>query len=150
LNGSNYLLLELPLLNWPPYIGERTWPELLEDKELRDILPFLRPVIAHPERYAEVVRQPRRLKELRENGYLFQVNLESITGVAGKQRHKLVKKMAKEGLIDLVGTDGHSSEGLAGFLPGFRKKAEKLLGKRAGKVLEENPALVLENKVIEI
>ncbi len=149
LGDSNYLLLELPVINWPPYVGERSWPDLLEDKEMRDVLPFLRPVIAHPERYLAVQRSPRILKGLRQSGHLFQANLESITGLAGKQTFKVIKKMAKEGLIDLVGTDGHSSAGLSELLPGFRKKAEKLLGKRAGKVLYENPVLVLENKVIE-
>lgn len=150
LSGSNYLLLELPVLNWPPYVTERSWPDHLEEKEMRKVLPFIRPIIAHPERYAEVLRNPAHLKELRESGYLFQVNLESIMGLEGKQSLKLVKKMAKEGLIDLVGTDGHSPEGLSRLLPRFRKKAEKILGKRAGRVLEENPALIVENKVIEL
>lgn len=149
LAGSNYLLLELPVLNWLPSVAERSWPDHLENKEMREVLPFIRPIIAHPERYAEVLRNPAHLKELRESGHLFQVNLESMLGMEGKQSLKLVKKMGKEGLVDLVGTDGHSPEGLARLLPGFRKKAEKILGKRAGRVLEENPALIVENKVIE-
>ena len=59
--------------------------------------------------------------------------------------------MAKDGLVDLIGTDGHSLEGLKKLLPDWRRHVEKVLGReRAGIVLDENPRRIIANQPIEI
>jgi protein-tyrosine phosphatase len=147
---SLYLLVELPMMQWPNYMEYSIWPKESDPPELRKLLPFLRPVIAHPERNQEVLRDPRRLAKLRELGYLFQVNLESLLGLPGRQTVKTISKMAKEGFIDLVGTDGHSPEGLQKLMPDWRRHVEKVLGReRAAIVLDENPLRIIHNEPIE-
>ena len=129
LAGSWYTLVELPMMHWPgEMLFGSTWPKDDDPPEIRESLPFLKPVVAHPERNSEVLRDYGKLHSLKQHGYHFQVNLESVVGLGGKQRMKVVKKMAKEGVVDLIGTDGHSPGGLAEVLPGFRRKTEKLLG----------------------
>jgi protein-tyrosine phosphatase len=142
LADSWYMLIELPMMHWPNYLEYSVWPEDSDPDKLRKFLPYIRPVIAHPERNQEVMRDYTRLKKLRDHGYLFQVNLESIVGWGGRHTIKTVKKMAKAGLVDLVGTDGHHSEKMAELLPGWRRQVEKVLGKKPAELaLEINPCL---------
>jgi protein-tyrosine phosphatase len=148
--GGLYLLIELPVMQWPNYLEYSVIPQEEDPPELRHLLPFLRPIIAHPERSQEVLRDHRRLTALRDLGYLFQVNLESILGLTGRHAAKVIKKMAKDGLIDLVGTDGHSPEGLKQLLPDWRHHAEKVLGDRAGLILDQNPVRVVKNQSIDL
>jgi protein-tyrosine phosphatase len=145
-----YLLIELPVMQWPNYLEYSVMPLEQDPPELRHLLPFLRPIIAHPERSQEIMRDHRRLAALRDLGYLFQVNLESVLGLTGRHAAKVIKKMAKDGLIDLVGTDGHSLEGLKQLLPDWRRHAEKVLGERARLILDENPVRVVKNQSIDL
>ncbi|HUT53967.1 MAG TPA: CpsB/CapC family capsule biosynthesis tyrosine phosphatase [bacterium] len=151
LAGGLYMLIELPVMQWPNYLEYSVMPLEQDPPELRHVLPFLRPVIAHPERSQEVMRDHHRLSGLRDLGYMFQVNLESILGLTGRHAAKVIKKMAKDGLIDLVGTDGHSLEGLKKLLPDWRRHAEKVIGReRAELVLDENPRRVVNNQAIDL
>lgn len=148
--GGFYVLVELPVMHLPPYLEYSNLPRPADPPELRKTLPYLRPVIAHPERNSQVLRDVRCLLPLRQRGYYFQVNLESLLGWGGKPALKTMKKMAKAGLIDLVGSDGHHPAGLAELLPAWRKKVEKILGRDlARRVLEENPERVLRNQPLE-
>jgi protein-tyrosine phosphatase len=145
LAGSLYVLVELPMMSMPPYTEYSSLPRPADPPEIRKTLPYLRPVIAHPERNQDILRDYRRLAPLREFGYYFQVNLESIMGWGGRHSLKAVQKMAKEGLIDFIGTDG-----LQKLLPGWRKQVDKVLGQKLSvRVLEENPQRVLKNELIE-
>lgn len=150
LADSHYILIELPMMFWPPYLDYSIWPDANDPPELYRLLPYLRPVIAHPERNHKVIKDYRCLHKLKNSGYFFQVNLESIVGLSGKRIVKLMKKMAKEGLIDLVGTDGHRSEGLDKIFPDWRRKVEKVLGESGMElIMEENPRRVINNEMIE-
>lgn len=147
---SNYLLVEMPFTSMPPYLEYSVWAANDDPPELARLLPYLKPIIAHPERNEKVLRDFRRLIPLRDQGYFFQVNLDNASGLMGRGMTKVIKKMAKQGLINLVGTDGHSLERLQEVLPGWRKRVEKILGKdRAALVLDENPQKLIENKLIE-
>ncbi len=148
---SLYVLVEMPVMQIPPYMEYSVLPSPKDPPEVSKLLPYLRPVIAHPERNEKIFDNYKRMKALRNFGYLFQVNLESVTGAAGKTARKVVKNMAKEHLIDFVGTDGHSPSGIERVLPkDLRKKIEKVIGKKtAARVLDENPSRVLRNKPVE-
>ena len=64
------------------------------------------PVIAHVERY-ECLRNIDRIEELRNMGALIQVNADSILGLDGRHFKKYTKKLLKEDLVDVVGSDSH-------------------------------------------
>jgi tyrosine-protein phosphatase YwqE len=65
------------------------------------------PVLAHPERYVYFSRNREVYDELREAGYLFQVNLLSLTGYYGKAPFELAHHLVKSKYVDLLGTDLH-------------------------------------------
>lgn len=67
------------------------------------------PVLAHPERYQYFwdLEDLTPIRSLRSRGTLFQVNLTSFAGTRGRRAARIAKEMAKEGLIDFIGTDLH-------------------------------------------
>jgi protein-tyrosine phosphatase len=65
------------------------------------------PVLAHPERYGYLIRNKELYDELREAGYLFQINLLSLTGYYGKPVLELANHLLKNKFVDFLGTDLH-------------------------------------------
>jgi protein-tyrosine phosphatase len=150
--NSYYVLVEFPIIQMPVYIDYPTFANPDDPSDLYHTLPFLRPVVAHPERYQYVFRDYDILMPLREKGYFFQVNLESVLGFSGKGVVKVIKKMSKAGLIDLVGTDGHTFKGIRElFGKGWRKKVDKVLGpQRAQLAMVDNPKRIIDKVSMEL
>lgn len=108
------------------------------------------PVVAHVERYVNVIRDMEKAERLKEDaGCYFQVNASSIVGDQGFAAKNVVKKLLKAGLVDFVGTDAHSDGSRA---PRLRKCAgylEKKYGETmAGKLMRENAEAILEDRVL--
>ena len=69
-----------------------------------------RPVIAHVERYPALMeRKAEAVKELRTMGALIQVNAGAVIGNIGFKVKQSVKYLLQNGLVDLIGSDAHSS-----------------------------------------
>lgn len=67
------------------------------------------PIIAHIERYICVFEDWKLARELKSMGAIIQVNASSVLGgsIGGKMK-KFVKRLMKEEIVDLIGTDAHS------------------------------------------
>ena len=67
------------------------------------------PVLAPPERYQYFwdLEDLGQIRALKKRGALMQVNLTSFAGTRGRRAARIAKDMAKEGLIDFIGTDLH-------------------------------------------
>ena len=70
------------------------------------------PILAHPERYRYFWDDFNKYKKLKNLGILFQSNINSFGGYYGKIAKKAVKFLAKEGMIDFLGSDVHSMKHL--------------------------------------
>ena len=57
------------------------------------------PILAHPERYAFMQKEPELLYDLVEKGVLLQANYGSIIGQYGKKPQNLVRKMFENNLV---------------------------------------------------
>jgi len=85
--------------------------------DLRAILFEMRmqdyqPVIAHPERYVYLENTKEFYDELKDAGYLFQLNLLSLAGTYGRSVKELANYLIDKGYYDLVGTDLHNQRHL--------------------------------------
>lgn len=81
-------------------------PPMDMDGILRRIIKSgLRPVLAHPERYAYMGMNDYR--RLHENGVELQLNLMSLSGHYGPEAHVKAIRLLKEGLYGRTGTDLH-------------------------------------------
>lgn len=104
------------------------------------------PVLAHAERYGNLVRDLDRVDGLRESGCLIQVNSGSLTGFGGTQMKRTAKKLVKEELTDIVATDAHRA---SGGRQAYMKECASWLSKKCGvayaqRLLYENAAAILE------
>ena len=72
-----------------------------------------KPIMAHPERYAFYHNNYEAYSDLKDMGFILQVNLLSLTGYYGKPVAKAAKFILKQGLADLIATDLHHHRHLA-------------------------------------
>jgi len=120
INGTNYILFELPLKH--QFIN------------LKDVLSRLkennyRLVLAHPERYHVIQKNFNYLYELKDMGVIFQANYGSILGMYGFSAKHTVKKMFKENLVSLLGTDSHKEKHIYLEIPKAISKISKIISK---------------------
>lgn len=99
LGGSGkYLLLELPMLELPNYTDE-----IFFELQLAGVIP----VLAHPERYPYVYDEPELITGWIRNGILCQLDLQSLSGRYGEEARQMARRLVKNDLIQLLGTDMH-------------------------------------------
>ena len=98
LEGTNAVLIEVPFTG-----SERLLVEICERMESQG----LQPVVAHPERTQSVIERPSLARELAERGWLLQVNGSSLTRRHGPEIEALAWGLVDDGLVSLVGSDGH-------------------------------------------
>lgn len=140
INGSKYLLMELPMHSEIIYLDE-----VICKLKSNGIIP----IIAHPERYSYVQENPKGLQSLIDKGVLFQANYGSVIGHYGKSAKKTLKKLLKNDMIHFFGTDTHRSSGMYIQMDTVLRKLEKLVGKEKLEILSnKNPQRVLDNKEI--
>ena len=83
--------------------------EVLFEMQMQDY----QPVLAHPERYAYLVRKKEVYDQLKDAGCLFQLNLLSLTGHYGEVIQGLSDYLLKKNYYDFAGTDLHHSRHLS-------------------------------------
>ena len=68
----------------------------------------VRPILAHPERYPELLQDAGRIEQLIELGCLMQVSSGSVTDPPRWMGSRQLKDWFRRGLVHLIGSDGHS------------------------------------------
>lgn len=108
------------------------------------------PIVAHVERYMEILKNPSYVEDLIEMGCCIQVNAGSITGTGGFQIKSFCKKLFKNEWVDFVATDAH--RGYGHRTPELCKCAdyiEKKYGSAyAEKIFIQNPHQMLSGEFI--
>ena len=99
LNNSRYLLTEFLFDEDPEFVNRI----LAEIRELNLI-----PVIAHPERYKFVQRDPNLVYEWRAKGYPTQINKGSVRGKFGNRAKETAMLLLDHNLVSVVASDAHS------------------------------------------
>ncbi|MGG1598641.1 MULTISPECIES: tyrosine-protein phosphatase [Paenibacillus] len=99
LSGSKYLLLELPSGMVPSYTEEMI-------HEL--IVLGITPIIAHPERNAELASSPSVLMRLLERGALTQLTSHAVDGRFGRKLQKLCLEWCRQGMVHMISSDAHN------------------------------------------
>lgn len=102
INGAGrHVLIELPFHQFPIYAEDRVFQLLIDG--------FI-PVIAHPERYTYLNKKWDVFKKWAESGVMFQVNTGSLNGKYGIIVKWRAKSLLKNGLVNFLGSDIHSSK----------------------------------------
>ena len=142
INDTSYVLFELPMNNEPLNLYNIIY-EMMQNK--------LVPVLAHPERYSFVQKDPELIYDLIEKGVLMQCNYGSIIGQYGEKARIIAKKMLENNMVHFLGTDVHRQNTIYPLIPTINKKISAIIGEeKLEKLTTINPKLALQNKRIDI
>ncbi|MDO6462388.1 hypothetical protein Q4485_16885 [Granulosicoccaceae sp. 1_MG-2023] len=136
-----------------PFIGERDGEKILlvemphshipagTDKFLTRLLDLgIRPLIAHPERNKEAMRNPERLTPLIEMGCLMQVTASSVSGSFGHQAYMVAAGLLEQGAVEILASDAHNTRHRPPELfPGMESAADIIGREEALKLVLDNP-----------
>jgi protein-tyrosine phosphatase len=107
------------------------------------------PIVAHVERYSDIVEKPERVGDLIDMGCLIQVNASSIMGKYGFGISHFTKKLLKENYVHFIASDAHDTGRRAPKLLECREYVERKYGEEyAKKLFFTNPANVIRNETI--
>jgi protein-tyrosine phosphatase len=108
INGSNYLVVELPANEFPLYT-ERALFELM--------IAGYRPILNHPERNRAIRRKPELMYGLAEKGIGAMVTAASLLGRFGTEPQSLAERFLVDQVATMIVSDAHDLVGRAPLLP---------------------------------
>lgn len=122
LEGDRVMLLEFPHSHVP--VGA--------DKFVAWLLArHIRPMIAHPERNKDVMRDPSRVQAFVEQGCLLQVTADAVTGEFGELCAQRAKEFLERGWVSVLASDAHDTQGRPPRIAPGRDAAAKIVGAEA-------------------
>lgn len=141
-NNTSYVLFELPLDIEPDNLYSAIC-SLTSNK--------LVPILAHPERYIYVQKEPDLIYDLIQKGVLMQMNYGSIIGQYGKKAQFISEKLLINKMVHFLGTDAHRENTIYPQIPEIISILDKMIGaNKVEEITTINPELALNNKRIDI
>ncbi len=142
INDTSYVLFELPLNAEPMNLYDVVY-NMIQNK--------LVPILAHPERYRFIQKEPELMYDLIEKGVLMQANYGSIIGQYGEKARMIVRKFFENNMIHFLGSDVHRQNTIYPKIPQILEEIANIIGEeKLEEITTTNPKLVLQNKKIEI
>jgi protein-tyrosine phosphatase len=143
LNGTyKYLLIELPMTSKIPVYWEDTMFKLL--------VSGITPIIAHPERYMEVIKNIEIVDRWIHLGALIQVDSGSLVGGFGDKVKSIAWEIIRRRWLNFVASDAHDMRFRTFTLSkkAYQELSDKIGEEFANKWMKINPGLVVEGKEI--
>ncbi len=109
INNTPYILIEIPHTHLQDHFKEMIFQLKIKG---------YRPVIAHPERHPNIIKQPELLVDLHDSDIGVQITADSLTGRFGKDIQRCAEYLLYKNAVDMIASDAHSS---ADRLPGLSK-----------------------------
>lgn len=136
--GKDVMLLELPHSHIPPGSDK-----LVGWLQSRNILPM----IAHPERNKDILRDLNCINPFVELGCLFQVTAMSLAGRFGSAPEQRAQELLANGWITVLATDAHNIEHRPPILSEGYAAAQAAVGLEAARALVyDNPNRIITGK----
>ncbi len=136
--GKRAILLEFPSDNLPVRLADR-----LFDIRRRG----LRPVIAHPERYASIWRNLDVADDLVERGMPLLLDVAALAGKYGRSARKAAEKLLEMGAYYAACSDAHKPSDVDEVHEGIRRLKVMVGVEEATFLLRDGPQRILDGKV---
>jgi protein-tyrosine phosphatase len=138
-DGGRYLLIESPMQGIPQSVDE-----MILGLQANHVTP----IIAHAERYLDVIEDANRLHKYIQQGCLIQINIGSLLGKYGKVIQRTAEVLLEHRMGHIVASDMHSRHSIA-LGEGF-DVLSKLVGIDEAKCLvEDRPRAVIQNRPVK-
>ncbi len=132
--GDRVLLLELPHSHIPP--GVEQLIRWLQKQKIR-------PMIAHPERNKDVLRDFNKVLPLARLGCLFQVTAGAVAGDFGEGSEKRARELLERDLVTILATDAHHEVRRPPVMEKGRRAAEAVVGEsKSWELVRQNPGRI--------
>ncbi|WP_053218186.1 tyrosine-protein phosphatase [Virgibacillus senegalensis] len=139
LNGKGYVFVELPSDHVPRYTKQ-----LLFDLQVQGF----KPIIVHPERNRELIKDPDQLYEFVKNGTLTQVTAASVVGKFGKTIRKFSQQLIEANLTHFISSDAHNTTNRGFCMQEAITEIQTIYGSSLVYYFMENAQLVAEGEVV--
>lgn len=138
LGSSRYVLTE--------FYFDASWEFM--DSTLEGLRAFgYQPVVAHPERYGAIQRDPERARSWFDRGIVLQINKGSVLGVFGRHAEDTAVRLLYRGNAHIIASDAHSPERRTTDLTAVREWALDHLGREYTRILlEDNPGRITRGR----
>jgi protein-tyrosine phosphatase len=139
-NAGKYVLVELPFHETPEYVYQ-----IIFDFQMKGITP----IIAHVERYHDVIYNPNFVMRFIEKDCLIQVNVGSVLGKYGSDIQKTSHILLRNRMAHIVASDMHTSHSTplgsgAGIISEIVGAEEK------GNLIDRRPRAIIEGRTVVI
>lgn len=136
--GGHAALVEFPNTAFPARVTHRFY-----DLRRRG----LRPVLAHPERYEPVWRDPAVLDPLVDGGTLLLLDVAALAGKYGRAPRKAAEQLLEEGYYYAACSDAHHVRDVADVARGVELLEDQMGREEAAFLMVEGPRSILDGKV---
>jgi len=138
-DNATYILIEFSSRQIPHYTQQ-----LIYDIEMSGLVP----VLAHPERNLEFLKNPDKLYELVRRGALVQLTTGSILGYFGKDIQKFSRQLIAADLAHVIATDAHNDTNRAFNMSLAYEEIIKRYGINCASYLTKNAQLLVEGNPV--
>ena len=136
--GAQSVLVELYGMNQPVALEHR-----FADLRRRGILP----VIAHPERYGYVWKDPEALERFVDTGAAALLNAAALVGKYGRQVRKTAEQLLEAGLYHAACSDAHSPDDIRALEQGMARIRKRYGDEEIDFLFREGPSAILAGRV---
>ena len=142
LDGYRIILLEFPHTHIPPGADK------LVDRLLRD---RIRPLIAHPERNRDVIRDLSKIEPFIKQGCFLQITAGALAGQFGRVPQKRGLELLEMDVFKVLASDAHNLQGRRPMLRAGMEAAARVVGERAAQdLVYRNPRAILHGRVAAV
>jgi protein-tyrosine phosphatase len=139
-DGYKVMLLEFPHGHIIP--GSHQMIEWLLDRGIR-------PMIAHPERNRQIMKDPSQLQPYVDSGCWLQVTAGSVTGHFGEKSQSVAHHLLENDTVTVLASDGHNAKARRPVLSGAFEVISHSYGeRRAQRLILESPRAIVEGQFV--
>jgi protein-tyrosine phosphatase len=139
LDGDRIILLEFPHTHVPPG-ADKLVERLLKQR--------IRPLIAHPERNQDVIRDLSKIDPFVEMGCFLQITAGALVGHFGRAPQRRALQLLEFDVFKVLASDAHNLEGRRPALREGMEVAARVVGEQAARdLVNRNPRMILRGAV---
>ncbi|MCK9329833.1 MAG: hypothetical protein M0Q94_08170 [Candidatus Cloacimonetes bacterium] len=139
INGTRYVLVENSLTGFSDDLFEN----LYKMTKLG-----LKPILAHPERYIEIQRNPSMAEDFMHRDVYLQINTGSILGSYGEKVKNVAFELIDRGFAHFLGSDCHCHSGVYDYPQAVEALRQEFDEDTAEVLSEDHPERMLNNENI--
>jgi len=136
--GGHAALVEFPNQIFPVRVAHRFFD--LRRKRIR-------PVLAHPERYEPVWRDPSVLEPLLDGGAVLLLDVAALAGKYGRTPRRVAEQLLEDGYYYAACSDAHAVKDVVDVREGIERLFDQLGSEDASFMLVDGPRSILEGRV---